>query len=272
MVNSLLKKAMELLKNPLINDSFYRLNLGITKCYLLKCADGYLLIDAGYKHKFRKFIREIHRVGIKIVDIKYILLTHHHDDHAGFIAEMRTYTNARLIVHKESVTALRKGESENTMQPVNRRIKKLFPLFRLIHPDFKFPQVFLKEDDILIAGDDNELLRSIGIHGQILMTPGHSHDSMSVVMDDGSAFVGDLAMNFLRWTGIRYRPIYCENIEQVFLNWKKVVDAGALTIYPSHGKPFPAVKLITSKWYKLSQNQPDKKNESAEQQTDPLIR
>jgi len=259
MVNNFLKQTVGFLKNPLINDLFYRLNLGITKSYLLKCTDGYLLIDAGYKHKFRKFIREIHRLGIKIVDIKYILLTHHHDDHAGFIAEMRTYTNARLIIHEESAPALRKGESENTMQPVNRRIKKLFPIFRLIHPDFKFPQVFLKEDDILIAGDDNELLRKIGIHGQIMMTPGHSHDSMSVIMDDGSAFVGDLAMNFLKLTGIRYRPIYYENIEQVFDNWKRVIDGGGKTIYPAHGKPFPAVKLITSKLYKLYRNQTDKK-------------
>jgi len=271
-VSNLPKKAMEFLKNPLINDSFYRLNLGITKCYLLKCTDGYLLIDTGYKHKFRKFIREIHRVGVKIVDIKYILLTHHHDDHAGFVAEMRTYTNARLIIHEESAPALRKGESENTMQPINRRIKKLFPIFRLLHPDFKFPQVFLKEDDILIAKNDDEMLRTIGIHGQILMTPGHSHDSMSVLMDDGSAFVGDLAMNFLKWTGIRYRPIYYENIGQVFDNWKKVVDAGAKTIYPAHGKPFPAVKLIASKWYKLYRNQIDSKNAPADQQAGPPSR
>jgi glyoxylase-like metal-dependent hydrolase (beta-lactamase superfamily II) len=271
-VHNLLKQATAWLKNPLINGLFYRLNLGITKSYLLKCPDGYLLIDTGYKHKFRKFIREIHRIGVKTVDIKYILLTHHHDDHAGFIAEMRTYTNAQLIIHEESAAGLRKGESENTMHPVNNRIKKLFPIFRLIHPDFKFPQVFLKENDILIAGDDNELLRKIGIHGQIMMTPGHSNDSMSVIMDDGCVFVGDLAMNFLKLTGIRYRPIFCETIEQVFDNWKKVVDSGVKTIYPAHGKPFPAVKLITSKWYKLYQNQIDKKNNPAEQQTDLLSR
>jgi glyoxylase-like metal-dependent hydrolase (beta-lactamase superfamily II) len=49
----------------------------------------------------------------------------------------------------------------------------------------------------------------------ILHTPGHSQDSISVVLADGSAFLGDAAMNFMRFFGTRYRQICAEDYESV---------------------------------------------------------
>ena len=60
----------------------------------------------------------------------------------------------------------------------------------------------LADRDIIIEGDNDEFLKGIGIDGVILHTPGHTRDSISVLLSDGSAFVGDAAMNFLRWTGV----------------------------------------------------------------------
>jgi glyoxylase-like metal-dependent hydrolase (beta-lactamase superfamily II) len=37
------------------------------------------------------------------------------------------------------------------------------------------------------------------------------------------------------------------NLKQVFESWQKIIDNGAKTIYPSHGKPFSAEKLIPFK-------------------------
>jgi hypothetical protein len=50
-------------------------------------------------------------------------------------------------------------------------------------------------------------------------------------------------MNFLRFSGIRHRPIYVENIDDVFDGWRRVTEKGAKTIYPAHGSPFPAREL-----------------------------
>jgi glyoxylase-like metal-dependent hydrolase (beta-lactamase superfamily II) len=63
------------------------------------------------------------------------------------------------------------------------------------------------------------------------------------VLSDGNAFVGDAAMNFLNFCGIGYRPIFIEDIELVFESWHKLVEHGAETIYPAHGRPFSAKKL-----------------------------
>jgi glyoxylase-like metal-dependent hydrolase (beta-lactamase superfamily II) len=63
---------------------------------------------------------------------------------------------------------------------------------------------------------------------------------MSLLLDSGDAFVGDLAMSgFPRITG----PgpfVLGDDITTMKRSWQVLLDAGAVKIYPSHGKPFSA--------------------------------
>ena len=221
----------------------HKIQLSFTGCYLIQCTDGYLLIDTSYPKYFNAFKKQLHNLHINISDIKYLLLTHHHDDHAGFAHQLLTESGCRLIIHENAVAPLKNGESEQTMHPVNIRVKVVFSLFSLFHRHFAFPPVIPDDNDILVVGDNAELLRSIGIDGKILYTPGHSSDSISVLLSDGRAFVGDVAMNFLRFTGIKHRPIFVEDIETVYRSWDHLITEGAKVIYPAHGKPFPYAEL-----------------------------
>ena len=217
--------------------------LGWTRCYLLKCTGGYLLIDTDYQRYYARFEKKLSNLGIVTSDIKYLLLTHHHDDHAGFAAELVRRTGCRVIAHSNAVSALQQGKSEENGKSVNRRIQIVMTFYMLFHKEFKFPPLTLTERDILIEGDNDSLLKSIGIDGVILYTPGHTRDSISVLLSNGSAFVGDAAMNFLRWTGVGHRPIYIEDINTVYESWRKLRERGAKVIYPAHGRPFSATKL-----------------------------
>ena len=223
--------------------SFYRLNLGITKCYLLECSGGYLLIDTAYHNSYKRFRKAIDALGVELNQIRYLLLTHHHDDHAGFAARLVEETGCTPIFHQEAFPALSQGKSEETMKPVNRCVGTVFSVFQVIHREFSYPRLAAAENGILISGDNHDLLNSIEIDGKILHTPGHTRDSISVVLSDGNAFVGDAAMNFLNFCRINYRPIFIEGIDSVFASWRKLIDHGAKWIYPAHGKPFSADKL-----------------------------
>ena len=224
----------------------HSVKMGWTQCFLFKCTGGYLLIDTGYSEYYRRFERKLANIGIAISDIKYLLLTHHHDDHAGFAAELVRSTRCQVIAHRNALFPLKRGKSEGTAKPVNRRIQIVFTLYTLFHKEFKFPPLTLGERDILIEGDNDSILKEIGIDGVILHTPGHSKDSISVLLSDGSAFVGDAAMNFLRWTGVGHRPVYIEDVNTVYESWRKLRERGARIIYPSHGRPFSATELAAS--------------------------
>ncbi|MHC4604176.1 MAG: MBL fold metallo-hydrolase, partial [Planctomycetota bacterium] len=177
--------------NNTSSHTVHSVKLGWTRCYLLKCTGGYLLIDVYYPGYYAKFEKKLAKIGIAASEIKYLFLTHHHDDHAGFAAELVRRTGCRVIAHRNALSALKQGKSEENIKAVNRRIQIVMTFYMLFHKEFNFPPVALAERDILIEGDDDNLLKGIGIDGVILHTPGHTSDSISVLLSDGSAFVGD---------------------------------------------------------------------------------
>jgi len=88
---------------------FDSLKLGFTRCYLIKCSGGRLMIDTSYPGYFRSFQRRLRKLGREAAEIKYLLLTHHHDKHAGFAAELVKRTGCRVIVHRHGAAPLAHG-------------------------------------------------------------------------------------------------------------------------------------------------------------------
>ncbi len=114
-----------------------------------------------YKRDYDKFVRKLEKQGIKLADIKYIFLTHHHDDHTGLVVHISGQCGAHVFASEKGVEPLKKGGMST------------------------FPPVTLGDGDVIISGDDDRLLRSIGVDGKILSTPRHTKDSVSILLDDG---------------------------------------------------------------------------------------
>jgi len=227
-------------------NGFHSIKLSFTNCYFLKCNEGYLQIDTSYPKDYDKFKKKIHKIGINLSDVKYLFLTHHHDDHAGFTTKLVQDTGVKIITHKNGIPYLKAGKSEAESQPINRRIKFIFKIMNKFH-EFIYPPVLISENDIIITGDNHDLLKNLGIDGSILYTPGHTNDHLIIILANGNAFVGDITMNFLKFAGIKRRPIYVQDINMVFDSWQKIINYGAKVIYPAHGKPFNVNDLIRYK-------------------------
>lgn len=84
---------------------------------------------------------------------------------------------------------------------------------------------------------------AMGVDGEILCTPGHTDDSITLLMSNGYAFVVDATMNFLGFCGIRYRPIVYRSIDEVYRSWGRLIELGAQIVYPSRGDPFKVERL-----------------------------
>ena len=231
--------------------------IGFTNCYLLKCNGGYLLIDVGYPGDYEKFIQKLkNKFNIDILEIKYLLLTHHHDDHAGFGNELLKNTKANLIVHEKALKRLKMGASEEESRPINRRIKAILGIFSRFH-EFKFPPVIPTDKDVIIRGseDNTDILKNLGIEGTIIHTPGHTKDGISVILSDGSVFPGDNTMNvwYFNLLGLKKRPIYVQDFLLILNSWEKYIELGGKKVYPAHGKAFN-IKKLQKKLKKFSKN------------------
>ncbi len=106
-----------------------------------------------------------------------------------------------------------------------------------------FPPMEPRERDILMEGEDDEILRSLACRGKsciLPVTPPIPLRSCSMTVP---AFLSDAANSFPRWVGTRYCCFYITDMAANYRSWRKILDAGVRTTYPAHGKPFPAEKL-----------------------------
>jgi glyoxylase-like metal-dependent hydrolase (beta-lactamase superfamily II) len=221
--------------------------LSMSQVFLLPCREGYLQIDSGYDRDYPAYCRGMAKMATRLQDVKYLLLTHHHDDHAGFLNELARDTPARIIAHEKAVPLLMGGTNDKTRGGgyVNRFIKVVAGLKMRLDPRWTltFPPFSVRPQDILLIGDDDQLLHSLGVPGRVLYTPGHCIDHLSVVLETGETFCGDAAANFLVWAGTHHCTVFMTDMEEAYRSWQKLLEAGAGRIYPAHGRPFPAGRL-----------------------------
>ncbi len=208
--------------------------LRIETCYVLR-GDGVVAIDAGPRGKAEEFARRLARAGLRPTDVRLIVLTHGHWDHVGSARDLKTLTGAKLAMHEADRACLER--SLILLPHATTMWGKVFGgILRLSLPTIRIPAATVD----VILGDEPFSLREYGLPGCILHTPGHSAGSVSILLDGGEAFVGDLAMSGppLRLTpGL---PILADDMAVVIRSWRRLLEAGARTIYPAHGKPFPA--------------------------------
>jgi len=229
-----------------IGNEIKTLRIGPTNCYLLMSREGYLLIDTSFPEYFQRFLKVLKKVNVDPSEIKYLLLTHSHDDHAGFAAELKEKTKCRIIAHKNSIESLKKGCMINVGQFLNRQARIRMSIYNWVkRRTFEYSPITLSDEDIVISGDDEKILKAIGVDGKIIYTPGHTDDSISVILTNGDAFVSDACMSNLGF--LHYRPIEVYQLDLVFKSWQKIIENGARTIYPAHGKPFSVKELIRYK-------------------------
>jgi glyoxylase-like metal-dependent hydrolase (beta-lactamase superfamily II) len=225
-----------------------KLKLSATMCYLIPIENKYLLIDTGYEKDKSLFYRRLSSLNIRINDIAYVLLTHHHDDHAGLLNEIKSHNKScRIIMHEKCADLLEKGK--NNMPSgcgyINSRVNMMIKIFKKLNKewDFTFPVYKVDNNDIIIR--EETALRKIGIDipGRIIYTPGHTVDSISLLLNNGICIVGDAAANIFNIMGTRYCVIFITDLKQYYQSWEKLIKENVKTIYPAHGKSFGIEKL-----------------------------
>lgn len=226
-----------------MENKFNIIKVGVTNCYFLKSNSSNILIDTGYKGKAQIILDFLENNGIPPKSIGLIILTHAHYDHIGNASELKKITEAKILLHKDDLPILDLGITDSmSTKPLNIWGKIL--LSKVASIDTSFNRL---KPDIIIDSDFD--LSNYGINGRIIHTPGHSKGSISVILDSGEAFIGDLAMNGLPLRVGAGEPIFGENIKEIYQSWIKLVENKANTLYPGHGAPFniKVIKRILSR-------------------------
>ena len=150
-----------------------RLRYGNTNTFLIPCFGGFLLVDTDYAGTLPAFYRAIKQAGVKGSDIAWVLATHYHPDHMGLIPELMKQGVKLLLIDTQQASVH-------------------FSDLIFARDGLPFEPIDETKATVISCAESREFLTGIGIDGEIIPTPSHSPDSVSLILDDGDCFVGDL--------------------------------------------------------------------------------
>ncbi|MBN1856489.1 MAG: MBL fold metallo-hydrolase [Dehalococcoidia bacterium] len=204
--------------------------LTATNAYVIT-GSKHVLVDPGPEGGAGELLQQLSRHRISLGDIGLIVITHGHPDHFGCAAQLKEWTQAPVAVHELDAEYIHWGSV-----PAVNPVTKLGGLARSFFKT-KCPSV---EPDILLREGD-KLGRYAG-RGRVILTPGHTAGSISIILPDGNCIVGDLLMRGLR-ARTPSSPWFAEDMREVKESLQKVVSAGARTLLVGHGGPFKVEEL-----------------------------
>jgi metallo-beta-lactamase class B len=77
--------------------------------YLITTPEGHFLLDGGFVETAPQIEHNIAQLGFKLSDVKFLLNSHAHYDHAGGLAELKKVTGAKFLASEGDATLLRSG-------------------------------------------------------------------------------------------------------------------------------------------------------------------
>jgi glyoxylase-like metal-dependent hydrolase (beta-lactamase superfamily II) len=189
-----------------------------------------ILVDTGRPRDCAAIVAALRYHGIAPADLSLIVHTHSHWDHAGSTSELRKLTRARIAIHAADAPMLRRGDN-GMLRPMTLTARMFRPLL-----DWHYPGT---EPNLLIEREMD--LSDFGVPARIVLTPGHTAGSITVVTARGDAMIGDLLMGGYLGGWLRpHRPgmhYFAEDVSAVLQSVRKVLELRPARIHPAHGGP-----------------------------------
>lgn len=201
---------------------------GIANTHIVEDGHSVVVIDAGMPHQARRIVNQVRALGHSPQDIRMILLTHGHIDHAGSAMALKRLTGAPIAMHRADarLTATPdlkippgRTKAVDAAGAVLRAFGWAVPLETFT------PEVWL---------EDGMSLHDFGIDARVVHTPGHTTGSVSIAFEDGTVFVGDAILNLLRVSF----PLWWEDPACARESACKIRSLEPRVCYSGHGRAF----------------------------------
>ena len=207
----------------------YQILSGRCNCYLVEYEKQFILIDTSRKRYWPELKKRLHEImGCDYLSFT-LILTHAHFDHVENAYDLKTEFNCPVFLHIKAAPYLEVGSNPDIEGTYI--FSKFIALFRNIPGILKTIDYEPCEPTELIVSDMD--ITPLGIPGKIVCTPGHTKGSISIILDDEVAIVGDAMIGLIKK---RIFPPFGQDGMGIVKSWKKLLDCRCVSYLPSHGK------------------------------------
>ncbi|OFY44629.1 MAG: hypothetical protein A2X18_03290 [Bacteroidetes bacterium GWF2_40_14] len=192
-----------------------------------------MLVDTGRKSTYNKLLKKLSILDCTSID--YLILTHTHYDHCQNAFALKELYKCKIVASMfesdftmAGLTPVPKG----TVAPA----RMISALGRMLGDKIAGYKPFNAD---MIVGEHLDL-KDKGLDIDIIHTPGHSPGSISVIIENEIAIVGDTLFGVLPCSVF---PPFADDITQMKESWKKLQDTGCSLFLPGHGREIKKERL-----------------------------
>jgi glyoxylase-like metal-dependent hydrolase (beta-lactamase superfamily II) len=201
---------------------------GRSNSYLISSENLNILVDTGKVSAYPRFKRNMDSLKLSNQEISFLILSHTHFDHCQSARKIAEQYHPQIIVSGRAIESIEKGYT--TLPNGTMFITKLISRFGRVIGERKYGyQPF--QPDILVQG--NHDLYSFEIDIKIIETEGHSLDSISIIVDNEIAIVGDAMFGVFKNSIF---PPYADDTVEMIKSWGKLLESQCNLFLPGHGK------------------------------------
>ena len=226
------------------NIEIYKIMDKRSNCYLVIKNEYYVLIDTSIDYEKEMLLDNLKKLNVE--KLNYIMQTHSHFDHTGNTQYLQEYFKCNVFIHSSEVRYLNEGYSYLPKGTI--WITKLFTTIvgnKIMNfQRYQGCPIDVIFDEITIC---NDFLNILNI--QLLHTPGHTSGSVSFIIDNEIAVVGDTMVN----KNGNIFPPFADFPELLPEAWKNLLDTNCRIFLPSHGNEINR-NLLEIKYYDLIKN------------------
>lgn len=188
------------------------------------------LVDAGFSDDESFAARRDALAALGPLDVRYLILTHHHYDHSSGARRLQELTGAAVVTHRLEAPLLRQAASEEVPSdleapPEQREARERMRAFR--------EEAARVEPSVL--AEDGQRLEVGGLTLRLVHTPGHTAGHLCVLLEDeGVLFAGD---NVLGLGTTVVPPPPHGDMAQYVASLRKMQTLDARLLLPGHGPP-----------------------------------